>query len=104
MKKSLAKSGISVKQAAIFAKNRVFCDICGNDFMIDRLKMQSFENGVQVSYFACPHCKAKYITTVTDPELRALIFAGNTEHDRQQIVQRSGKLKEKYLFRTKELN
>lgn len=50
----------------------VVCDVCQKPIKLDssKLKEKHFPDGIHFSYFTCENCKAKYVTLVTDANLR----------------------------------
>lgn len=49
--------------------NKVVCDKCSKKFEI-KVKTRKLPLGVEEVYFTCPHCKEKYVSYYTDPEIR----------------------------------
>lgn len=43
---------------------------CGQEFRIARLSVDYFADGVEKSYFRCPHCDKEYVAFYTDKEIR----------------------------------
>lgn len=57
-------------------EKEVICDKCEKGFPIpDKLKQKRIEK-VDVSYFECPHCEAKYITHCMDKRIKEGIRRG----------------------------
>lgn len=46
----------------------VKCDTCNKDFAIEIKTRYQF--GLEIQYFICPHCKAKYTYVVIDDYIR----------------------------------
>lgn len=65
---------------------QVMCDRCGNDFTVVESLCSTIEDGdLQVQYFSCPDCGARYQILTTDAAMRDLI-------DKRQAVQRKIRL------------
>lgn len=43
---------------------------CGEEFRIARLTVDNLRDGVEKSYFRCPHCDKEYLLFYTDKEIR----------------------------------
>lgn len=43
---------------------------CGEEFRIARLSVDNLADGVEKSYFVCPHCEKEYVAFYTDREVR----------------------------------
>ena len=76
--------------------HHIICDKCGHIFNYTQIKLKDeildAENDVRGQYYRCPKCKKKYVTFVTDPELRKLIAAG----EKLAALDYEKTLKEKY--------
>ncbi|WP_187128464.1 hypothetical protein [Brevibacillus massiliensis] len=49
------------------------CDAgCKEQFTIHNLQQKHLSDGVEKSYFVCPHCQHKYVACYTDDEVRKL--------------------------------
>lgn len=80
---------------------RIFCDKCGYEFGIDRITIRSQmidkDQGVNMTFFRCPKCKKKYVTMVSDPELRRLIAnRDKSAVDKKAVLDYEAELKERY--------
>ena len=80
---------------------RILCDKCGYEFGIDRITIRSQmidkDQGVNMTFFRCPKCKKKYVTMVSDPELRRLIENRNKGTvDKKAVFDYEAELKERY--------
>ena len=52
----------------------VDCNECGAEFVIDDSRIVSIKEGdLEVQYFSCPSCGAKYIFFVMDSKMRDLV-------------------------------
>lgn len=52
----------------------VTCDKCGASFIIDDSRFASITEGdLEVQYFSCPSCGAKYLSFASDSKMRDLI-------------------------------
>ncbi|MDY7224650.1 hypothetical protein [Halalkalibacterium halodurans] len=55
---------------------RCICDKCGKEFKIKRIKKKLFRDGedkVFFEYFECPKCRAKYISHVSNEEIKSIV-------------------------------
>ena len=53
---------------------QIMCDRCGNDFTVEKSLCSTVEDdAIQVQYFSCPNCGAKYQILITDSRMRELI-------------------------------
>lgn len=43
---------------------------CGEEFHIARLSVDYLADGVEKTYFICPHCAKEYVVFFTDEEIR----------------------------------
>jgi hypothetical protein len=48
------------------------CDHCQHEFQVDGFPIEDMPDGVEKTYFECPHCKREYVAFYTDPEIREL--------------------------------
>ncbi|NOJ72471.1 hypothetical protein [Paenibacillus alvei] len=49
------------------------CDAgCGEQFTIAEFKHMDMGNGIEKTYFTCPHCKKEYLVFYADDEVRKL--------------------------------
>ena len=94
-----------MKSKRVSSKLDVVCDVCGNPIRIQKskLKHMHFPDGVYFEYFACPICKAKYVTLVTDSELRKDIQRRGFTAPSSRMKMRALELKVQYADRVKEL-
>ncbi len=94
-----------MKSKRVSSKVDVVCDECGNPIRIQKskLKHMHFPDGVYFEYFACPFCKAKYVTLVTDSELRKDIQRRGFTAPSLRMKMRALELKVQYADRVKEL-
>ncbi len=94
-----------MKSKRVSSKLDVVCDVCGNPIRIQKskLKHMHFPDGVYFEYFACPFCKAKYVTLVTDSELRKDIQRRGFTAPSSRMKMRTLELKVQYADRVKEL-
>lgn len=54
--------------------NPVECDECGAQFVIDDSRIASIKEGdLEVQYFSCSSCGAKYLFFATDSKMRELV-------------------------------
>ena len=54
--------------------NKVTCDKCGHDFIINQADFEEIRRGdIIVQYFRCTKCNAKYHVCTTNTEMRKLI-------------------------------
>lgn len=44
----------------------VTCDECRNTFTIDSLAIEQLKDGIERTYFTCPHCQQDYTSYYTD--------------------------------------
>lgn len=52
----------------------VDCNECGAQFVIDDSRIASIKEGdLEVQYFSCPSCRAKYLFFATDSKMRELV-------------------------------
>lgn len=50
------------------------CDVCGTQFVMDDSRIASIKEGeLEVQYFSCPACGARYHVFTSNPEMRRLI-------------------------------
>ncbi|MEO2212105.1 hypothetical protein ABGV40_14780 [Paenibacillus amylolyticus] len=45
---------------------------CNQEFTVSSLEIEKMNDGVEKTYFDCPHCKHRYVAYYTDPEIRKL--------------------------------
>ncbi|MEK4273115.1 hypothetical protein [Paenibacillus sp. FSL R7-0026] len=45
---------------------------CTQEFTVTSLEIEQMNDGVEKTYFDCPHCKKRYVAYYTDPEIRKL--------------------------------
>ncbi|CAI6023171.1 hypothetical protein PAECIP112173_00332 [Paenibacillus sp. JJ-100] len=45
---------------------------CNKQFTIEKFEIEQMNDGVEQTYFECPHCKNRYVAFYTDPEIRKL--------------------------------
>lgn len=43
---------------------------CGKEFRIRRFILDKLGNGIEKTYFRCPHCKKEYLAFYTDKNIR----------------------------------
>lgn len=43
---------------------------CNQQFEVKSFEIEQMNDGVEKTYFDCPHCKHRYVTFYTDPEIR----------------------------------
>ncbi|WP_337034763.1 hypothetical protein [Paenibacillus illinoisensis] len=43
---------------------------CNKQFTVDGFDIEQLNDGVEKTYFECPHCKHRYVAYYTDPEIR----------------------------------
>lgn len=48
------------------------CDVCNEDFKVNRINTFKLTKGIEKSCFSCPHCKIEYVTAYTNKEIRKL--------------------------------
>lgn len=79
------------------------CDNCGELF-VPKFKEKKHSQQVAETYFICPHCKKRYVCSVTDPSVRKwqrLIKKDQTLEQRiilfDQVKRRMALLKEKIV-------
>lgn len=91
------------------AKHETECDECGEEFVITPRDIlhREYPDGIHIDYFKCPFCAERYVTTVTDKELRRLIklnskrsLSGKASPD-MVMKARLAALKEQYSERVK---
>lgn len=74
-----------------------YCDSCGARFTVVDIEVKDRildkKRGVRQSYFNCPKCGAEFTVLVSDPEVAAMVAAGNQRDARI----RSQMLREIYL-------
>ncbi|MCM1577964.1 MAG: hypothetical protein NC078_04110 [Ruminococcus sp.] len=94
-----------MKSRPVSPKIDVRCDVCGEDIVLERVKLKSkhFPDGIHIDYFVCGRCGAKYVTLVTDGELRKAIRRRGFKSSDQHMKSRVLELKMKYSERVKEL-
>lgn len=94
-----------MKSKRVSATANVVCDICGNPIRLQRskIKQKNFPDGIHFQYFDCKFCKAKYVTLVTDPELRKDIQRRGFSSPSSRMKMRALELKVQYADRIKEL-
>lgn len=51
---------------------KVFCDGCGHNFRINRLRKRNLPRGIRRTFFVCPACKAEYTVSYTDRPIRKI--------------------------------
>ncbi len=55
----------------------VTCDAkdgCKKEFDLDRFEVEKLGNGIEKTYFKCPHCGKEYIAFYTDKDIRMKQF------------------------------
>lgn len=94
-----------MKSKKVSPKPEVVCDVCGNPIILQKskLKHKEFPDGIHFDYFMCRYCKAKYVTLVTDPELRINMQLRGRKGSSSSTKTRALELKVKYSDRIKEL-
>lgn len=45
---------------------------CQQQFSLDGFEIEHMHDGIEKTYFECPHCKHRYVAYYTDPEIRKL--------------------------------
>lgn len=45
---------------------------CNQQFTVDGFEIEKLNDGVEKTYFECPHCKHRYVAYYTDPEIRKM--------------------------------
>lgn len=43
---------------------------CGEEFRVARFTVDNLVDGVEKTYFRCPHCEKEYVAFYTDKEIR----------------------------------
>lgn len=43
---------------------------CGEEFRVARFTVDNLVDGVEKTYFRCPHCEKEYVVFFTDEEIR----------------------------------
>lgn len=92
----------------------VICNKCGELFFPAEQRPQQIEAGdLQVQFFECPYCLAKYQVITTDPKMRELIAARQSwqqqirlaqgKHFRQSTIERYEREIEKIKAQQKKL-
>ena len=94
-----------MKSKRVSSKVDVVCDVCGNPIRIQKssLKHMHFPDGIYFDYFDCKFCRAKYVTLVTDSELRKDIQRRGFSASSSRMKMRALELKIQYVDRVKEL-
>lgn len=94
-----------MRSKRVSPKTDVICDACGQAVTLDdsKIKAHRFSDGIHISYFACENCGAKYITIITDAELRKDIKRRGFHSSSEIMKLRYAELKMKYSDRVKEL-
>lgn len=94
-----------MKSRPISPKVDVRCNACGENIVLDtgKLKSHHFPDGIHMDYFACEHCQAKYVSLVTDAELRKDIKRRGFKHSAPHMKTRALELKQQYADRIKDL-
>lgn len=94
-----------MKSKMVSHKVDLVCDVCGNPIILrkSRIKHMHFPDGIHIDYFDCKYCRAKFVTLVTDPELRKDIQRRGFQSPSSRMKMRSLELKVQYADRIKEL-
>ncbi|KNF06991.1 hypothetical protein CLPU_36c00070 [Gottschalkia purinilytica] len=50
---------------------KVICNECKKEFEI-KVRVKKHKQGIEETYFKCPHCKTKYTSIYTNEEIRKL--------------------------------
>lgn len=45
---------------------------CNQQFSIEQFEIEQLYDGIEKTFFECPHCKHRYVAYYTDPEIRKL--------------------------------
>ncbi|WP_339273647.1 hypothetical protein MKY59_21080 [Paenibacillus sp. FSL W8-0426] len=45
---------------------------CQQQFTVTGFEIEQMHDGIEKTYFDCPHCKHRYVAYYTDPEIRRL--------------------------------
>ncbi|MED0704936.1 hypothetical protein [Aneurinibacillus aneurinilyticus] len=48
----------------------VNCNKCKGDFVINTIKLEKFNGGIERNYFTCPHCQEQYTAFYTNQKVR----------------------------------
>jgi len=71
-------------------QNAIHCDVCDEQIVI-KPQLKKHGDGVQETYFNCPHCDERYTAYVTNAEIRK----------RQREIKRLGELLHKITDKVK---
>ncbi len=87
-------------------KENLLCNVCNQHFDLETkmLKEHRCSDGIHITYFVCPHCGAKYITIITDPNLRKMIKRNGSHGATNTMRLRMQDLRLRYADRVKELS
>lgn len=94
-----------MKSRPVSPEVEVTCDVCREKIVLktSKLKSHHFPDGIHFSYFTCDHCQAKFVSLVTDAELRKDIKRRGFKHSAPHMKTRALELKMQYADRIKEL-
>lgn len=96
---------MKMKSRPVSPKVDVVCDVCREKIILENSKLKShhFPDGIHMDYFSCEHCGAKFVSLVTDPELRKDIKRRGFHSSASFMKTRAIELKLQYADRVKEL-